>query len=63
MFKSQDTLHKTPKQLVEYTSEKIYMIENEFHIHLTDDDIHHFRCLKTELDVDRYAHKLFKERL
>lgn len=70
MFKSQDTIveplntmHKTPKELARYTSDKIYMLENEFYLHLSDDDILHFRSLTTEDAVDRYAHKLFKERL
>lgn len=51
------------KTLAEYITEKISMLEDEFFIRLDYDDIAHMRSLKSEGDVDRYAHQLLMDRL
>ena len=52
-----------PNDLDMYIQAKIRLLEDEFCIRLTENDISHFRELKTERDVDAYAHQLFMERL
>jgi hypothetical protein len=54
-----------PRQIPirEYISNKIEMLVNEFFIRLDDDEIVHMRSLKTEKDVDRYAHEIIKRKL
>ena len=54
---------KTPNDLDEYVKEKIKMLEEEFYIRLTLDDITHFRSLKNKRDVDAFAHQIFEDRL
>jgi hypothetical protein len=51
------------KTLREYIYEKIDMLENEFYLKLTEDEEMHMCSLKTESEVDRYAHQLLKDKL
>ena len=44
------------KTLIEYITQKISMLEDEFYLRLNYEDIAHMRSLKTEADVDRFAH-------
>lgn len=46
-----------------YREEKLKMLTDEFCLKLTDEEIYHMRSLKTEAEVDRYAHQLLKEKL
>lgn len=52
-----------PKSLRVYIIDKINMLEDEFLIRLTDSEIKHFKGLRTEEDVDRYAHQIIVDRL
>ena len=49
--------------LSEYVDNKINMLKNEFYLKLTDDEVDHLNCLKSEYEVDAYAHKLLIEKL
>ena len=51
------------KTLPEYIAQKISMLEDEFHLKLNYEDIAHMRSLKTEADVDRFAHQILVDRL
>lgn len=51
------------KTLQEYITQKISMLEDEFYLKLDYTDIAHMRSLKTEADVDRFAHKILMDRL
>ena len=51
------------KTLPEYVTQKISMLEDEFYIRLSFAEISHMRALKTEGDVDRYAHQILVDRL
>ena len=51
------------KTLPEYITQKISMLEDEFYIRLSFTEILHMRALKTEGDVDRYAHQILVDRL
>ena len=51
------------KTLPEYITQKISMLEDEFHLKLNYEDIAHMRSLKTEADVDRFAHQILVDRL
>ena len=51
------------KTLIEYITQKISMLEDEFYLKLNYEDIAHMRSLKTEADVDRFAHQILVDRL
>ena len=51
------------KTLPEYITQKISMLEHEFYIRLSFAEISHMRSLKTEADVDRFAHQILVDRL
>ena len=51
------------KTLPEYIAQKISMLEDEFYIKLDYADITHMHNLKTEADVDQFAHKILVDRL
>ena len=51
------------KTLIEYITQKISMLEDEFYLRLNYEDITHMRSLKTEADVDRFAHQILVDRL
>ena len=51
------------KTLIEYITQKISMLEDEFYLRLNYEDIAHIRSLKTEADVDRFAHQILVDRL
>ncbi len=51
------------KTLPEYITQKISMLEDEFYLRLNYEDIAHMRSLKTEADVDRFAHQILVDRL
>ena len=51
------------KTLPEYITQKISMLEDEFYLRLNYEDIAHMRSLKTEADVDRFAHQILIDRL
>ena len=51
------------KTLIEYITQKISMLEDEFYLRLDYEDIAHMRSLKTEADVDRFAHQILVDRL
>lgn len=51
------------KALSDYIAQKILMIENEFYIKLSYEDIIHMKSLKTEAAVDQYAHHILVNRL
>lgn len=52
-----------PVSLNVYINQKIDMLTKDFCIQLSEDEIDHFWKLKTEEDVDNFAHYLFMERL
>ena len=51
------------KTLPGYVIEKISMLEDEFYLKLDCEDIVHMRSLKTEAEVDRFAHQILVDRL
>ena len=51
------------KTLIEYITQKISMLEDEFYLKLNYEDIAHMRSLKTEADVDRFVHQILVDRL
>ena len=51
------------KTLIEYITQKISMLEDEFYLRLDYEDIAHMRSLKTEADVDRFVHQILADRL
>ena len=51
------------KTLPEYITQKISMLEDELIMNLSFGDITHMRSLKTEADVDRFAHQILVDRL
>ena len=51
------------KTLIEHITQKISMLEDEFYLRLNYEDIAHMRSLKTEADVDRFAHQILMDRL
>ena len=51
------------KTLTEYITQKISMLEDEFCLSLDYADIANMRSLKTEADVDRFAHQILVDRL
>lgn len=52
-----------PVSLNTYINMKIDMLTKDFYINLSEEEIEHFWKLKTEQDVDNFAHYLFMERL
>ena len=51
------------KTLPEYITQKISMLEDEFYLRLDYTDITYMRSLKTEAEVDRFAHQILVDRL
>ena len=51
------------KTLIEYITQKISMLEDEFYLKLNYEDIAYMRSLKTEADVDRFVHQILVDRL
>lgn len=51
------------RTLTEYIINKLDMLENEFYIRLTGDEYDHMWSMKTELEVDQYAHDLIITKL
>lgn len=51
------------KTLPEYVAQKISMLEDEFYLKLDYEDIAHIRSLKTETEVDQFAHQILVDRL
>ena len=51
------------KTLPEYIMQKISMLEDEFYLKLDYEDIAHICSLKTEAEVDRFAHQILVDRL
>ena len=49
--------------LPEYITQKISMLEDEFYIKLDYADITHMYNLKTEADVNQFAHQILVDRL
>ena len=50
-------------KLDDYITQKISMLEDEFYIKLDYADITHMYNLKTEAEVDRFAHQILVDRL
>ena len=51
-----DSIHYVvAKTLKDYTKKKIQMLERDFYIYPTAEEIKHFYELKTEIAVDNYA--------
>ena len=50
-------------KLDDYIAQKISMLKDEFYICLSFADIAHMCSLKTEADVDRFAHQILVDRL
>lgn len=46
-----------------YIKEKIRMLQKDFFIRLTDENITHLKSLTREIDVDHYAHDLIENKL
>ena len=51
------------KTLPEYVAQKISMLEDEFHLRLEYADVAHMYNLKTEAEVDQFAHQILVDRL
>ena len=49
--------------LSEYIKEKIRMLDKDFLIHPTREDIRHFNELKSEIAVDNFAMQLIFDRM
>lgn len=60
MRKSREERHQTLKT---YIKRKIKMLEEEFLIDLTRSEIEYIKSLKSEIEVDQYAHRLIVEKL
>lgn len=52
-----------PLNLKEYIEFKLMILIGDFKFKLTDDEIDHMKSLKTEGEVDRYAHELIMKKL
>ena len=50
-------------KLDDYITQKISMLEDEFYIKLDYADITHMYNLKTEADVNQFAHQILVDRL
>jgi hypothetical protein len=46
-----------------YILDKIHMMQTEFRMKLTESEIKHMKSLKSEIQVDNYAHDLFMKKL
>ena len=44
-----------------YVKEKIRMLQSDFHIRLTPEEIAHLKSLTREIDVDHAVHTLFNK--
>ena len=51
------------KTLPEYVTQKISMLEDEFHLRLDYADVVHMYNLNTETEVDQFAHQILVDRL
>ena len=51
------------KTLIEYITQKISMLEDEFYLRLNYEDIAHMYNLNTEAEVDQFAHQILVDRL
>lgn len=51
------------KTLREYIFDKLDMLKNDFYLALSEAEEMHMCSLKTESDVDRYAHQLIRDKL
>ena len=60
MSRSKD---KKPIPIKKYIRDKLKMLRDEFCLKLTDAEIAHLYALKTENDVDNYAHQLLRDKL
>lgn len=49
--------------LEDYIKEKLRMLQEDFFIKLTDEEITHMKSLTRDIDVDHYAHDLIMNRL
>lgn len=49
--------------LSEYIKEKIRMLDKDFFVHPTSEDIKHFHELKSEIAVDNFAMQLIFDRM
>ena len=56
-------ISRSTDDLDDYIEDKIIMLKYEFCIKLTEDELIHLRALKSESEVDRYAHDILKNRL
>ena len=55
--------HERDKTLKEYIFEKLDMLKNDFCLKLTYEEEMHMCSLKTESEVDQYAHQLIRDKL
>lgn len=46
-----------------YIKHKIRMLQRDFRLHLTEEEINHLQSLKREIDVDHYAHDIIMNKL
>ena len=46
-----------------YIKEKLRMLQNDFYINLTEEEIAHMKSLKREIDVDHYAYDIINKNL
>ena len=46
-----------------YIKQKIRMLQRDFRLHLTEEEINHLQSLKREIDVDHYAHDIIMNKL
>lgn len=59
-----NTIYAEPQiPLPRYIKQKIKMLNRDFYIRLTDEDIRHFNELTTEIAVDNFAHQLILDRM
>ena len=49
--------------LAQYIKEKIRMLQKDFFIKLTEEEIQKFKSMTREIDIDHYAHDLIANRL
>ena len=49
--------------LEDYIKEKLRMLQEDFYLKLTEEEINHMRSLTRDIDVDHYAHTLFTTKL
>ena len=56
-------MHYKPTTIREYIENKLEMLETEFCLKLTEAEKGHMFTLKTTLQIDNYAHKLWMDKL